>query len=150
MTSQISVILIYYLSRITHLFKKCNKEDELIKLGGAYYLPKNYSRTLAPISNDHHNPLEVDLEISNVDVLEVDDIRFTIKLQMHLGFRWHDYRIICKDDEYEHDEEPLDLGKLDTLWIPDLDIYNLSKIESFKVVRSMAGRDMSKLLAYFF
>ena len=113
----------------------------MIKLGGAYYLPKNYSRTLAPISHDPNDPLEVTLEISNVDILEVDDIRFTIKLQMHLGFRWHDYRVICKDDENDHDEEPLDLGKLDTLWIPDLDIYNLSKIESFKIVRSLAGRD---------
>ena len=143
-------MLIYSLSRIIYLFKKCNKEDELIKLGGAYYLPRNYSRTLAPISHDHHRPLEVALEISNVDILEVDDIRFTIKLQMHLGFRWHDYRMIRNDDEYENDEEPLDLEKLETLWVPDLDIYNLSKIESFKVVRSMAGRDMSKLLAYFF
>ena len=137
---------IYYLS-----FKKFhNREDELIKLGGAYYLPKNYSRTLAPISQDHNDPLEVTLEISNVDILEVDDIRFTIKLQMHLGFRWHDYRMICKDDENDHDEEPLDLGKLDTLWIPDLDIYNLSKIESFKIVRSLAGAYMVKVFAYFY
>ena len=55
-----------------------------------------------------------------------------------------------EEDENDHDEEPLDLGKLDTLWIPDLDIYNLSKIESFKIVRSLAGAYMVKVFAYFY
>ena len=115
--------------------------DGYHKLGGSYYLPKNYSRTIAPIDHDHSDPIEVTLKIDQLDVLEVDDHKFTIKLQMYLGILWNDSRIFHNDTSEEVDDKGtnLDLKHLDLLWVPDLDIYNLSKIENFRVIRNLAG-----------
>ena len=82
------------------------------------------------------------LKTNHLDVLEVNDLKYTIKLQMYLGLEWNDARIIRITDE-EHktaDRTALDLNQLEILWVPDLDIYNLSKIEHFKVIRNMQGK----------
>ena len=128
-------------------FKVCEyNETQYINLGGPYYLPKNYSRIGAPFSDSihhhHETPLLVTLRTNHLDVLEVNDLKYTIKLQMYLGLEWNDPRIIRITDE-EHkipDRTALDLNQLDILWVPDLDIYNLSKIEHFRVIRSMQGK----------
>ena len=111
-------------------------------MGGSYYLPKNYSRTVAPIDHMPDNPIDVTLKIDHLDILEVDDKQFTIKLQMYLGIKWNDPRIFKNDTTTENDETGtnLDLKYLDILWLPDLDIYNLSKIENFRVIRNLAGK----------
>ena len=116
--------------------------DGYYKLGGSYYLPNNYSRTRAPVDHGNSKPMEVTLKIDQLDVLEVDDHKFTIKLQMFLGILWNDSRIFRNDTskEFENRETNLDLKYLDVLWVPDLDIYNLSKIENFKVIRNLAGK----------
>ena len=115
-------------------------------LGGAYCLPENYSRTDAPNEHDHDHekPLEVSLKINHLDVLEVDDIRFTIKLQMYLGIQWDEPRIInvneASEDDVRSKKVNLDLKQLELLWVPDLDIYNLSKVEKFEVIKNSAGK----------
>ena len=124
--------------------------DEYCKLGGSYYLPKNYSRTVAPIDYILNNPIEVTLKIDHLDILEVDDHKFTIKLQMYLGILWNDPRIFKKNTTIEDEERGtnLDLKYLDILWVPDLDIYNLSKIENFRVIRNLAGKIQFTLRDY--
>ena len=113
-------------------------------MGGPYYLPKNYSRIVTPDADSNHDeePILVTLKTNHLDVLEVNDLKYTIKLQMYLGLEWNDARIIRITDE-EHktaDRTALDLNQLEILWVPDLDIYNLSKIEHFKVIRNMQGK----------
>ena len=105
-------------------------------------MPKNYSRTVAPVEHSHDHPIKVTLKIDNLDILEVDDIKFTIKLQMYLGILWDDPRIFKNDTTTEDGGRwtHLDLKYLDILWVPDLDIYNLSKIENFRVIRNLAGK----------
>jgi hypothetical protein len=119
-------------------------------LGGSYYLPKNYSRTVAPIDHIPGDPIEVTLKINHLDILEVDDIKFTIKLQMFLGILWNDSRVFKNDTTIEDKGKGtnLDLKYLDILWVPDLDIYNLSKIENFKVIRNLAGKKLLILRDY--
>ena len=104
-------------------------------------MPKNYSRTAPPLNPS--SSIEVILKIDHLDILEIDDINFTIKLQMYLGALWKEPRIL-KNSTITEDEEGgtnLDLKYLDMLWVPDLDIYNLSKIENFIVVRNLAGKE---------
>ena len=114
--------------------------EGLHHLGENLYLPKNYSRMAAPKNNESNEPIEVTLRITHLDILEVDDIKFTIKLQMYLGIEWEEPRIVELESKSKKTDVPLDIEQLDNLWIPDLDIYNLSKIESFKVVRNLAGK----------
>ena len=114
--------------------------NELIELGENIYLPKNYSYMLAPKNESSSDPIEVTLRINHLDILEIDDITYTIKLQMYLGIEWEEPRILRIESEEEKRDVSLDMKQLDRLWIPDLDIYNLSKIENFKVVRNLAGK----------
>lgn len=58
---------------------------------------------------------------------------------MYLGIEWKEPRLVLTENQKENKDISLDLKHLDTLWVPDLDIYNLSKIEDFKVVRNLAG-----------
>ena len=115
-------------------------------MGGPYYLPKNYSRIVAPDADSNHLPHEepilVTLKTNHLDVLEVNDLKYTIKLQMYLGLQWNDPRIIriTEEELTTADRTALDLNQLEILWVPDLDIYNLSKIEHFKVIRNMQGK----------
>ena len=109
-------------------------------LGENLYLPGNYSRMTAPKNNESNDPIEVTLRITHLDILEVNDIKFTIKLQMYLGIEWEEPRIMQMESKEKKKDVPLDIEQLDNLWIPDLDIYNLSKIENFKVVRNLAGK----------
>ena len=103
-------------------------------------MPKNYSRTAAPVNPS--SPIEVILKIDHLDILEIDDIKFTIKLQMYLGILWKEPRIFKNSTIAEDDERGtnLDLKYLDTLWVPDLDIYNLTKIDTFIIIRNLAGK----------
>ena len=59
---------------------------------------------------------------------------------MYLGIEWNEPRLVLTENQKENKDISLDLKHLDTLWVPDLDIYNLSKIEDFKVVRNLAGK----------
>ena len=59
---------------------------------------------------------------------------------MYLGIEWEEPRIVELESKSKKTDVTLDIEQLDNLWIPDLDIYNLSKIESFKVVRNLAGK----------
>ena len=108
-------------------------------------MPTTYSRTSVPVLDyDHHHhshePIEVTLKTDHLDVLEVNDLKYTIKLQMYLGIRWRDPRIIkITNGTDKEDRTPLDLNQLQYLWVPDIDIYNLSKIESFRVIRDLQG-----------
>ena len=95
---------------------------------------------VAPKNESSIDPIEVTLRINHLDILEIDDIKYTIKLQMYLGIEWEEPRILRIESREEKQDVSLDIKQLDKLWIPDLDIYNLSKIENFKVVRNLAGK----------
>ena len=77
-----------------------------------------------------------------MDILEVDDIKFTVTMQMHLGIHWGETRIIQMGSSNHQDEKtPLDLTLLDILWTPDLDVYNLKKLTGFEIIRrDLAGK----------
>ena len=119
---------------------------DLNKLGENTYIHRNYSRDTAPINDSSKEPIEVTLRINHLDILEIDDIKYTIKLQMYLGIEWNEPRLVLTENRKENKDISLDIKHLDALWVPDLDIYNLSKIEDFKVVRNLAGKIILEIL----
>ena len=86
------------------------------------------------------------LEINNLGILELDEFKFTVTMQMHLGIHWQDPRIIFSGTEDPTHWTPLDLKVMKNLWIPDLDIYNVKQIISHEALRDVAGTEFS----YFF
>ena len=106
-----------------------------------HYLPKKYSRILAPNNEPNDNPLEILLEIDDLDIIEIDDIKFTVTMGMHIGIHWEDSRIIQIGTNNQAEETPLDLELLKLLWLPDLDLSNLKQLTGFEVVgKSLAGK----------
>ena len=83
--------------------------------------------------------MKVTLEFSDVYILEVDEIKHTVTMKMHLGVHWTEPRLIFPHNSDEMGKVPLDLQFLDHLWIPDIDIYNIKAIQNFAVLKRLAG-----------
>ena len=140
LTLQLFCVFLGFTVECSNTLLSQNSTEDLIELGENIYLPNNYSYMVAPKNESSSDPIQVTLRINHLDILEIDDIKYTIKLQMYLGIEWEEPRILRIDNEEEKQDVSLDMKQLDKLWIPDLDIYNLSKIENFKVVRNLAGK----------
>ena len=121
-----------------------NKQDDLkkdlIHLSGDFYLPKNYTRIHSPNHDDFDKPLEVILEIHDLDIIEVNDIDYTMTLKTFLGVRWEDKRIVHRGRSDKNTQIPLDLILTKMLWSPDIDIYYLKEVIDFEVMKKdLAG-----------
>lgn len=117
------------------------QNEELTRLSGDFYLPKNYTRIHAPNHEYSGAPLEVTLEIHDLDITDVNDIDYTMTLKMFLGVRWEDERIIHRGSSDKDTQIPLDLILTKMLWSPDIDIYNLKEVEDFEVMKkTLAGK----------
>ena len=90
-------------------------------------------------SGDNSSSLEVTLEFSDVDILEVSDLKHTLTMLMYMGVHWNEPRLISPNDLGKQNKVPLDLQFLEHLWLPDLDIYNVKHIKDFKVLKKLAG-----------
>ena len=119
------------------------RNEEVMALSKQYFLAKDYNRIIPPnqeSQNKPDDPLEIMLEINNLGILEVDEFKFTVTMQMHLGIHWQDQRIIVSGTVDPTYWTPLDLKVMKNLWIPDLDIYNVKQIISFEALRDLAGK----------
>ena len=112
----------------------------MTQLSEEYYLPKNYSRILSPNDGYGDDPIMIDIEINDLDVMAVNDFDFTITSKMHIGVHWNDPRILHVGFSKQHRKTYLDLKLLKYLWTPDLDIYNLDQLKIFEVMgKNLAG-----------
>ena len=131
--------------RITRAASNQNKQngikEDLIRLSGDFYLPANYTRIHSPNHDDFDKPLEVILEIHDLDIIEVNDIDYTMTLKTFLGVRWEDKRIVHWGKSDKNAQIPLDLILTKRLWSPDIDIYYLKEVIDFEVLKKdLAGK----------
>ena len=118
-------------------------------MGEEYFLERGYNRIIPPNEGPQHdpdNPIEITLEIGDLDILEVNDLKFSVTMQMYLGIHWADPRIVVSGVTNTTRKTPLDLKVLEYLWTPDLDIYHIKQITGFKALRNLAGREFILLL----
>ena len=121
--------------------------DELqyLKCIESFCLPHDYSSSTIPKDGIEisglakKSTIEVTLEYTDVDILEVSDLKHTIKMVMYLGVHWKEPRLVCPQGKRKSNKIPLDIQFLDHLWIPDLDIYNIKEIQEFKLLKKFAG-----------
>ena len=131
--------------RITRATSHQNKQngikEDLIRLSGDFYLPANYTRIHSPNHDDFDKPLEVILEMHDLDIIEVNDIDYTMTLKTFLGVRWEDKRIVHRGKSDKNAQIPLDLILTKRLWSPDIDIYYLKEVIDFEVMKKdLAGK----------
>ncbi len=128
-------------------------DTEKLKCAGSVCLPMDYNRLDRPLSEKpvfytnknvvihwlwHSFQVKVDVDLEILQILEVDDLKFTVKFAMYLGVRWQDPRLI-KVRPSNLTYEPVDLSFFDHIWIPDLYFYHLKEISTLKVFTTFAG-----------
>ena len=89
--------------------------------------------------NTSDSTMGVTLEFSDVDILEISDLKHTVTMVMHLGVHWREPRLVCPHNISKQNKVPLDLQFLDHLWLPDLEIYNIKQIQEFSILKKLAG-----------
>ena len=108
-------------------------------------IPEGYSSSSMPRAaydsgfNPNITSMKIMLEFTDVDILEVSDIKHTITIKMHLGVHWNEPRLVSLDKYGLGNQEPLDIRILEYLWLPDLDIWKVKDIKEFKVLKKLAG-----------
>ena len=115
---------------------------ELLRLSGDFYLPRNYTRIRSPNYYNSGNPLEVTLLIQELDIVEVNDVDYTMTLKLVLGVRWEERRIIHRGSSERNAVIPLDLILTKKLWSPDLDVYQLKDMIEYECLKKdLAGKN---------
>ena len=84
-------------------------------------------------------PIEIVVEFTDVEVLEVNDIKQTVTIKMHLGVHWNDPRLVSLENSTSDQLISIDVRMVNYLWIPDLEIWNLQDIRHFRVTKMLAG-----------
>ena len=83
--------------------------------------------------------MKIIVEFTDVEVLEVNDIMQTVTMKMHLGVHWNEPRLQSLENVTLEKQLSIDIGMINHLWIPDLEIWNLKDIRHFRVTKLLAG-----------
>lgn len=113
--------------------------SEFLKCADQYCLGQNYSKLDVPFNDEGRVDIAVDLDV--LQILEVDDIKFTVSFSMYFGVRWQEPRVLGPPPPEDNPYVPIDLGLIDYLWVPDIYIYHLKTIQVLNIFTQFAGRD---------
>ena len=102
---------------------------------GQYCLPDNYDRLDKPYND---RPVEVKVDLDVTQILDINDVEFTLSLSMYFGVRWEEPRLISNASSNET-YVAADISFFDQLWVPDVYIYNLKNIKKYKIFTDFAG-----------
>ena len=78
-----------------------------------------------------------------LDVLRVDDKKFSVQLNMYFGVFWTEQRL--KLPKYQNGSMqdanwlPIDLNFMQHLWVPNVFVYNLASFEALDCLEKLAG-----------
>jgi hypothetical protein len=86
-------------------------------------------------------PLQIDVKIDVLQILEVDEIAFTVSLSINLLFVWEDFRITGPTPNDPSEQVPIDIRFVQSLWLPDIYIYDMKEISPTKFNIPFAGND---------
>jgi len=139
-TRSIKMKLLFTL--IIIIVKNASGEENKGKTGNeacsnVFCLPKNYDKLAAPFTESGILDIAFELEISQI--LAFDDIRFTASILMYLNVIWEDSRIQGPAQEDPEQMIPIDFGFVDSLWLPDVYIYDMKEILLSKFNIPFAG-----------
>ena len=112
-------------------------QDSNYKCAEEICFPADYSKQVAPILENGNMEVLINFEIWQI--LEFDDVRFTISLLMYLGVTWNEPRIIASTPDDPDMLIPIDIGFVKSMWLPDIYIYDMKEIKIPKFNIPFAG-----------
>ena len=79
-----------------------------------------------------------------LDVLRVDDKKFSVQLNMYFGVLWTEQRLKLPKTSNASQSQgaawlPIDLNFMSHLWVPNIFIYNLVSFEALDCLEKLAG-----------
>ncbi len=114
---------------------------EFKKCFDLYCLPLEYSNLYGPFEESGVTRVRMDFDISHIS--EIDDIRFSVTLVMHLGMTWDEPRLIgpgpLNSSSSSSPSVSLDNRFVDILWFPDLYIFFVKEIKVPKFTNDFSG-----------
>ena len=96
-------------------------------------LPDNYNKMDLP----GKRPIVIDTEILLLEIYEVHERDLTIHVDLFMTFSWQDNRLNFTAGK--ETSANVDKHFIDNIWMPDIFIYNMKKIEGFNGVTTMRG-----------
>ena len=102
-------------------------------------MPNNYSKTRIPKDEYSDNPVEILVEFDMIKILEINDKKLTVTLQLAPTIYWTDPRIVVLNVSTEETTIPVDVAWVEDLWFPDIYVYELKKLHKYKVLEGDAG-----------
>ena len=113
---------------------------EASKCAGPICLPSEYNKMVAPVAGNLPYPVDIWLDV--LQILDIDDFKFTVTLDMYLSVIWQEDRLFKNSDNNSINDlphPPLDLNLIDELWTPDIFIRNLKSFKVNSVIGPFAG-----------
>jgi hypothetical protein len=107
-----------------------------------YCLPNDYNKLAVPFKESGQMEISINFEI--LQILEIDDIQFTVSMLMYLGVTWEDHRISGPTPEDSNLMVPINIKFADDLWLPDIYIYDLKQTAVQKFYIPFAGLKIAR------
>ena len=90
----------------------------------------------------------MDIDVTILDILSVNDKEFSITMSMYFSVMWQESRIVTNNTVEPGFWYPVSLDFLEYLWIPNIFIYNLKSFNSAEVLKRLAGISNFRAILY--
>ena len=85
------------------------------------------------------NQTHADMNLEILDVLRVDDKKFSVTLSMYFGVYWTEDRLVVKPWSANASWLPIDRHFMKNLWVPNVFVYNLVAFDALECLEKLAG-----------
>jgi len=104
-----------------------------------FCVPPDYNKHERPFIGS--SPMEILVDFDVAQVVEINDVKFSIKFIMYIGLTWVDPRIVCLKEAEEISWMPVDIEFGNYMWLPDLYIYDVQEIIFPKYYKQFGGQN---------
>lgn len=79
------------------------------------------------------------MNLEVLDVLKVDDKKFSVTLSMYFGVYWTEDRLEVRRPGFDPQWLPINMDFMRNLWIPNVFVYNLVSFDALACLKKLAG-----------
>ena len=82
------------------------------------------------------------LQLQVLDVLNVNDKKFSVALSMYFGVHWKEDRLILPSEGHNNSGAewvPIDLDFMQYLWVPNVFVYDIAEFHAIECLKRLAG-----------
>ena len=102
-------------------------------------VPVDFTVELAPFEADCVHCV---LQLQVLDVLNVNDKKFSVALSMYFGVHWKEDRLILPSEGHNNSGAewvPIDLDFMQYLWVPNVFVYDIAEFHAIECLKRLAG-----------